>query len=77
MTHHIGADQTPLKELLNEGNSPNVDRLTEGFTPEDLKRASNKILSMKGEIRIDKKLHINEKEHNEWLAGCPYVLKRP
>ena len=53
LTHHIGVDQSRLTALLSEGKAFNVDRLTEGFTPEDLKRVSNKILSVKGEIRRD------------------------
>ena len=52
--HHIGVDQSPLTALLSEGNVADVDRLTDGFTPKDLKRVANKILSMKGEIRRER-----------------------
>ena len=52
--HHIGVDQSPLTALLSEGNVADVDGLTDGFTPEDMKRVANKILSMKGEIRRER-----------------------
>ena len=52
--HHIGIDQSRLTALLSEGNVADVDGLTDGFTPEDMKRVANKILSMKGEIRRER-----------------------
>ena len=52
--HHIGIDQSRLTALLSEGNVADVGRLTDGFTPEDIKRVANKILSMKGEIRRER-----------------------